>query len=103
MDHAPVEIQFSLAKAALASGDEAQARKSLSKVIEAGPRRIGTPVSYVRSLVMLAQLEEKEGRAAEAGKLYERYLQYWKHGQIDRAEVAKAGQRLAALRARAAA
>ena len=74
-----------------------------SRVIESGPRRVGAPVPYVRSLVLLAQLEEKEGRAAEVGKLYERYLSYWKHGQIDRNEVAKAGQRLAAIRARAAA
>ncbi len=103
MDHAPVEIQFSLARAALAAGDEDEARKALSRVIESGPRRVGAPVPYVRSLVLLAQLEEKEGRAAEAGKLSERYLSYWKHGQIDRTEVAKAGQRLAAIRARAAA
>ena len=58
---------------------------------------------YVRSLALLAKLEEKQGRASEARKLYERYLSYWKHGQIDRSEVARAGQRLAALRARAAA
>jgi cytochrome c-type biogenesis protein CcmH/NrfG len=103
MDHAPVEIQFSLARAALAAGDEDRAMKALSRVIESGPRRIGTPVSYVRSLLMLAQLEEKQGRVAEAGKLYERYLRYWKHGQIDRAEVARAGQRLAVLRSKAAA
>ncbi len=103
MDQAPVEIQFALARAALAAGDEAQARQALARVIDSGPRRIGTPVPYVRSLALLAKLEEKQGRASEAGKLYERYLTYWKHGQIDRSEVARAGQRLAALRARAAA
>jgi len=100
MDTAPVEAQFALARAALAAGDEKAARQALSYVVEAGPRRVGTPIAYVRSLAMLAQLEEKAGRALEARSLYERYLRHWKHGQIDRAEVARAGQRLAALRTR---
>ena len=51
----------------------------------------------MRSLALLAALEEKAGNAADAPTLYERYLGYWKDGQIDRAEVARAGQRLAAL------
>ena len=100
MDTAPVEIQFSLGRAALAMGDEQAARDALAYVVDAGPRRISTPIPYVRSLALLASLEEKQGRAPEARKLYERYLSYWKHGQIDRVEVARAGQRLAALRAR---
>jgi hypothetical protein len=51
----------------------------------------------VRSLALLASIEEKAGKTANARKLYERYLGYWKDGQIDRAEVARAGQRLATL------
>jgi serine/threonine protein kinase/tetratricopeptide (TPR) repeat protein len=103
MEHAPVEIQFALARAALAGGDEKGAREALVQVVEAGPHRVGTPIPYVRSLALLAGLEEKQGRPVEARKLYERYLSYWKHGQIDRAEVARAGRRLAALRTRPAA
>jgi hypothetical protein len=61
------------------------------------------PIPYVRSLALLAALEEQSGRSADARRLYERYLGYWKDGQIDRAEVARAGQRLAALRPRPAA
>ncbi len=100
MDTAPVEVQFSLGRAALAAGDDDGARKALAYVVGAGPLRIGTPIPYVRSLALLAALEEKQGRVPEARKLYERYLSYWKHGQIDRALVARAGQRLAALRTR---
>ena len=100
MDTAPVEVQFSLGRAALATGDDDGARKALEYVVAAGPLRIGTPIPYVRSLALLAALEEKQGRVPEARKLYERYLSYWKHGQIDRVEVARAGQRLAALRTR---
>jgi tetratricopeptide (TPR) repeat protein len=100
MDSSPVEIRYSLGRAALAEGDDTAARSALAFVVEAGPRRVSTPLPYVRSLALLASLEEKQGRVPEARKLYERYLSYWKHGQIDRTEVARAGQRLAALRTR---
>jgi len=100
IDSGPVEIQFALARTALAEDQEEDARQALVKVVEAGPRRVVTPIPYVRSLALLAALEEKQGRTLEARRLYERYLTYWKHGQIDRAEVARAGHRLAALRTR---
>jgi tetratricopeptide (TPR) repeat protein len=103
LDSGAVEIRYALAQAALAEGQPEKAREHLRAVVEAGPARVMTPVPYVRSLALLASLEEKEGRAEKARKLYERYLGYWKDGQIDRAEVARAGQRLAALRPRPAA
>ena len=103
MDSGPIEIRYALALAALEGGKIEEARKALGEVIEAGPARVMTPLPYVRSLVLLAALEEKAGRTADARKLYERYLGYWKDGQIDRAEVACAGQRLASLRSRPAA
>ena len=100
---APVEIRYALARTALEGGDTDGARKALRAVVDAGPARVMTPVPYVRSLALLAALEEKAGRTADARRLYERYLSYWKSGQIDRAEVARAGQRLASLRPRPAA
>jgi tetratricopeptide (TPR) repeat protein len=103
MDSSPVEIRWALARAALEVGEADLARKALREVVEAGPARVMTPVPFVRSLGLLAALEEKAGKTADARKLYERYLGYWKEGQIDRAEVARAGQRLAALRSRPAA
>jgi tetratricopeptide (TPR) repeat protein len=103
MDDTPVQIRYALARAALEAGEPEEARKALVEVVTAGPARVMTPVPYVRSLALLASLEEKAGRTADARKLYERYVGYWKDGQIDRAEVARAGQRLAALRPRPAA
>jgi eukaryotic-like serine/threonine-protein kinase len=103
MDRGPVEIRYALARTALDDGETEGARKALREVVEAGPARVMTPIPYVRSLGLLASLEEKAGETADARKLYERYLAYWKDGQIDRAEVARAGQRLAALRPRPAA
>jgi tetratricopeptide (TPR) repeat protein/tRNA A-37 threonylcarbamoyl transferase component Bud32 len=103
MDPGPVLIHYGLARTALEEGDLDEARVALRKVVEAGPPRVSTPIPYVRSLALLASLEERSGRSADARRLYERYLGYWKDGQIDRAEVARAGQRLAALRPRPAA
>ncbi len=98
IDHDRVETQYALVRAALASGDGVEARRALTEVVQAGPARVLAPVPFVRSLALLAGLEEKAGRIAEARRLYERYLGYWKDGQIDRAEVARAATRLAALR-----
>jgi tetratricopeptide (TPR) repeat protein len=98
MDGEAVEIRYALARTALETGEVEKARKALVEVVKAGPARVMTPVPYVRSLALLASLEEKAGRTADARKLYERYVSYWKDGQIDRAEVARAGRRLAALR-----
>jgi len=103
MDSGPVEIRYALGRTALESGELDEARKALAAVVEAGPPRVMTPVRFVRSLGLLASLEEKAGNTEDARKLYERYLGYWKDGQIDRAEVARAGQRLASLRSRPAA
>jgi tetratricopeptide (TPR) repeat protein len=103
MDGDAVEIRYALARTALEAGEVETARKALVEVVNAGPSRVMTPVPYVRSLALLASLEEKAGRTADARKLYERYVGYWKDGQIDRLEVARAGQRLAALRPRPAA
>jgi tetratricopeptide (TPR) repeat protein len=103
MDTGPLEIQYALARTAIEAGKPDQAREALDKIVEAGPARVMTPIPYVRSLAMLAALEDKAGQSVAARGLYERYLRYWKDGQIDRAEVARAGQRLAALRLRPAA
>ncbi len=103
MDKATVEVRYALARAAFDDGQMDLARKALLGVIEAGPARIRAPIPYVRSLALLAGLEEKAGNTAEARRLYERYLGYWKDGQIDRSDVARVTQRLAALRSRPAA
>jgi tetratricopeptide (TPR) repeat protein/TolB-like protein len=96
MDGEAVEIRYALARAALERGDAAKARRALVEVVEAGPARVTTPVPYVRSLARLAALEEQAGRSAAARSLYGRYLELWGGGQIDRDEVARARERLAA-------
>ncbi len=66
MDPALVEIQFSLARTALAQGREKDARRALVSVVEAGPRRVVTPIPYVRSLA-LARIPRGEAGTPERG------------------------------------
>ena len=102
VDAERIEVLYDLARASLKAGDAEAARGALERIVEAGADRVLTPVQYVRSLALLASLQDDAGRPAQARALYERYLRYWKHGQIDCEEVARAGQRVAALREPAA-
>jgi tetratricopeptide (TPR) repeat protein len=97
MNGEAVEIRYALARTALEAGDVEKARKALVEVVKAGPARVMTPVPYVRSLGLLGRLEEQAGRITEARALYERYLEHWGKGQLDRDEVAKVRKRLALL------
>jgi len=103
MEERAVEVHFALARAALEKGETETAKGALERVVEAGPSRVFRPLDYVRSLALLARLKEKAGRTEEARKLLEKYVGYWKHGQVDCDEVARAGKRLATLRTRTAA
>jgi hypothetical protein len=59
---------------------------------------VEAPLVWVRSLEMLARLEDEAGHADQARRLYERYLDCWKNGSIDRPAVERAAGRLAQLR-----
>ena len=97
MDTEPIEIRYALARTALDDGEADEARSALEQVVEAGPARVMTPLPYVRSLGMLASLEDKAGKTTDARRLYQRYLGYWKDGQIDRTDVVRAAHRFACL------
>jgi serine/threonine protein kinase/tetratricopeptide (TPR) repeat protein len=90
-------IHYELGRAALAEGDVEAARRALQRVVDGGVERLWEPVLYVRSLALLAELEEKAGRVDRARELYGLYLDHWEDGTIDHAEVTAARQRLVAL------
>jgi len=97
-DDRRVEVLYWLGRAAWEDGQPEQARQALRRVVE-GPDRVFNPVPFVRSLALLGQIEEKLGRPAEARALYERYLDYWQDGQMDREQVDRVRKRLASLAA----
>jgi tetratricopeptide (TPR) repeat protein len=90
-------IHFALGRAALAEGRIEEARQAFERVVEGRVERLWEPIPYVRSLALLARLEEEAGDTDAARRLYGRYLDHWGGGEIDREETRAAGRRLAAL------
>jgi tetratricopeptide (TPR) repeat protein len=90
-------IHYALGRAALADGKVEQARWAFERVVDGGMQRLWEPIPYVRSLALLAKLEEEAGNAAAARRFYARYLDHWGGGEIDTETVGTARERLAAL------
>ncbi len=88
-----VPVWSSLAEAHLAAGNEDEAAEILEKIVDGAILRMAEPVHYVRSIYLLAELSERQGRPEEAGELYRRFLDYWQDGDLDRDRVEHA-QRL---------
>ena len=91
---AHMRVWFSLASACIAAGRDDDAVKWLERVTSAGHERRSDYVAYVRSHYLLAQLYEKRGDRARANQLYGRFLDYWRDGDMDRANVAEAQREL---------
>jgi eukaryotic-like serine/threonine-protein kinase len=90
-------IHYALGRVALEQGATDLAREAFRRVVDAGVERLWEPVVYVRSLGLLGRLEDEAGHPEEARRLYGSYLSHWKGGAIDRADVARAQERLATL------
>ncbi len=83
-------VNYWTARAHLSGGNDAEATRRFTQVVEAGWGRLFTPIEYVRSLYYLGQLAERAGDRAKARQHYGRFLDYWKDGDIDRDKVADA-------------
>jgi tetratricopeptide (TPR) repeat protein len=74
----------------LALGDFKAAIDSFEKNTGNPGLRMFNPIEYVRGLYYTAQAWEKSGDAARAREYYQRFLSYWRNGDIDRDKVAEA-------------
>ena len=90
-----IELWFSLASAYLAAGRAAEAAVWLERITAMGHERVYAFVPYVRSHFLLAQITERRGDTARARQLYARFVEFWGDGEIDRARIAEARQKLA--------
>jgi Fe-S oxidoreductase len=77
-------------RAQMGAGDDAEAARQFIRVVEAGWSRVVSPFEYVRSFYYLGQIAERAGDRAKAREHYQRFLSYWKDGDIDRDKVAEA-------------
>ena len=95
-DHAAVWFELAEVHRHLGHADEAEAW--YRKVVESGEEHIYYPIEYVRSHYELARLLETRGDRQGARAAYQKFLDLWGDGEIDRDMVADARARLTALR-----
>ena len=88
-----VPIWFDLASAYLASGDLAQAEQRFQRIVDS-TEWLAFPVQYVRSFYFLGQIAEKRGDVPKARAFYQRFVDAWGGGDIDRARVAEARKKI---------
>ena len=74
----------------LGAGDAKAAIDSFDKNTASPGLRQFHPIEYVRGLYYTAQGHEKSGDAVKAREYYDRFLKYWKDGDIDRDKVQEA-------------
>jgi eukaryotic-like serine/threonine-protein kinase len=90
-----VPVWFSLASAYYAAGEDEQARQWFEKIVSSTSERVVWPIPYVRSFYWLAKIHEKRGEREKSKEYFQRFLDFWKEGDLDRGLVEEA--RLAIL------
>ena len=85
-----VMLDYWTGRARLGLGNDAEAAEAFTRVVDAGPSRLWTPIDFVRSLYYLGQIAQRRGDRARAREYYGRFLSYWKDGDIDRDKVQEA-------------
>lgn len=93
-DHVPV--WFALGEALDAQGRAEEARDWFQRVAESGVEHIAHPVLYVRSWLRLGRIHDRLGEPEKAAAAFERFLSYWRTGDLDRREIHEAAARLKA-------
>jgi tetratricopeptide (TPR) repeat protein len=91
-----VPVWFSLASAYFAAGESEKAREWFEKIVSSGNERVFWAIPYVRSFYYLAKIDEKRGEPGKARENFQRFLDFWKDGDLDRGLVEEARLALAA-------
>jgi tetratricopeptide (TPR) repeat protein len=92
-----VRVWSSLASAHVAAGDEESGAEWLQKIAESSNEHLGWPVLYVRSFYQLAKIHESRGEREQARAHYQRFVDYWGDGDLDREQVEEARRKLTQL------
>ncbi len=87
-DHVP--LWFALGEAELAAGREVEAGGWFQRVADSGVEHVEHPVVYVRGFYRLGEVRRRLGEQRPAGEAYERFLSFWRDGDLDRREVEEA-------------
>jgi tetratricopeptide (TPR) repeat protein len=81
---------FPLAEIRLQEGDADGAAELFTRITEMQSQRLYSPYEYVRSFYYLGKIAQQDGDRASARRHYERFLEYWGDGELDRERVAEA-------------
>ncbi len=94
-----VPIWFALASAYRAAGKDMEAARWYQRVADSGYEHVYSPIPYIRSFYFLGTIAEKQGNGEKARQDHQRFLDYWKNGDIDRERVAEAARKVGSPRA----
>ncbi len=89
-----VPIWYSLASTYLEAGDDDQAAHWFGRIAEATVERVEWPIYYVRSFYFLGKIHESRGDLGGARRQYQRFVDYWGEGDMDRERVVEAKGKL---------
>ena len=82
-----IVIWYSLATAHREAGNLGEARRWYERIVRSTEERLFEPVRYVRSFYFLGKLYAQQGNDDDAEDSFERFLEYWEDGEIDRGSV----------------
>jgi len=87
-------LWFDLASAYMANGDTEQAEKWFQRLADSTTEHINWPVPYVRSLFFLGRIHEQRGEMDQAREYYQRFMDLWGDGDLDREWIGEARSKL---------
>jgi tetratricopeptide (TPR) repeat protein len=86
-------LWFDLGRAYLAAGDDQNAATRFERVVTRS-EGVLNPIEVVRSLYLLGQIAERRGDRDKARQYYQRFVDRWGGGELDREQVADAKRKL---------
>ncbi|MEE9263198.1 MAG: tetratricopeptide repeat protein, partial [Vicinamibacteria bacterium] len=90
-----VPIWFSLASAHLAAGNELEAAEWFRRIAGSTKEHLAFPIRYVRSFYFLGRIHENRGEMDKAREYYQRFLDLWRDGDMERERVIEALDKVA--------
>jgi tetratricopeptide (TPR) repeat protein len=92
-----VPIWFALANAHLAAGDKDEAARWFERIADSTTEHVVWPIPYIRSFYFLGSIYEDRGNLARAHQYYQRFVDFWKGGDLDRQRIEEAEMKLASI------
>ena len=90
-----VPIWFALASAYRIAGKDAEAARWFQRVADSGYEHIYALADSVRQELLFPRRHRREqGSLEKARPYYQRFLDYWKNGDIDRDRMAEAARKI---------